>query len=49
MTLECECCGKLLTNDYMSLLIVKDEYFIPLHYCDVMCISIKWGVVEVIE
>jgi hypothetical protein len=45
--IECECCGKLLTNDYMTLMIIKDEYLIPLNYCDVMCISIKWGVIEV--
>jgi hypothetical protein len=45
--IKCECCDKLLTNDYMTLMIVKDEYMIPLNYCDVLCISIKWGLIEV--
>ena len=49
MIIKCECCDKLLTNDYMTLMIIKDEYIIPINYCDVMCISIKWGVVEVVD
>ena len=41
--------GFVTKDDYMTLMIIKDEYLIPINYCDVMCISIKWGVVEVID